>query len=663
MTKKEKRTLLTGLGLLGAGAGATTAANVVFPHSTQQEVEKLVDWGKNYDVNKYPLQEQLNNYLWHGSQSSAHKVFGIPIPEFMYQTREGPIFGHPWMLKAFPFLKDYRSQESYPRDDSFIYKHYNEFSKGPLAAYRQFIQERVNELKGSDTWEDVVKDAVTPTTQAETQRAIDRLPEKLQKFSPATVNKIFESRPNVLNEYLNDFLANRGITNESALTPTEQMSLLREYQNKFVQNLKPGDAAVGDAHNLLENFAGAHIKDYSQNYEWPFKNIKKYFHDVPTAAGYGLGAAGLGTLGYLAYKGLKNKAEARKNKKMSESFSTLGKKAADWLLKKAGIKDWLDKPENAHQKLIPILDELFSHHTTAGLLGAGAGGLTGYLATSKGGRNKKEKIRARQKSLKNALLGGFAGFGAGELGSNIFPAQSAALNEFLVKNLIRRPTGRIFTNVVEPFGYENSGKSLAELRKDFPSLLKAVIKDEPVWDIQKKHDPGYLEQLAARQPLMRDMFDLPLRGNVDAFTKIGPHRFKINPKTEAGKKMMEGFVNPDTIPHDYLTATGSRGVMPQPYHPDLGGFHETTLPGGGIKAQDLWDFGIDPWEGMGKSTNWVRYLINRMTKAPSYEANLTPAQVASRIGDWADTRSGFSSRQSTISDSPENFDPLYFKKI
>lgn len=264
-----------------------------------------------------------------------------------------------------------------------------------------------------------------------------------------------------------------------------------------------------------------------------------------------------------------------------------------YIQKRASVSDTIKKlfePAGTHKYVIPALDSILSHHTTAGLLGSGLGGLVGGIAGTKGKKNKA------------ALTGALAGGGLGLAGSFAAPETSKQLNNALISKLVRQPLGLVATNLVDPMGYYKEGPGGTADRPDprvtrIKSLSKPDIIHSIVNDTSRVDHGSGLNGI--RDPIYRMSFDLPPRGpHSDMFVRdVSTNDLHFNPLSESGKKMI------DAMGHSYDTSR---------WNDVLGNYATTKIKGKGVSYSDLWDFDLSPNEGLNTKANWIRYLVDRI---------------------------------------------------
>lgn len=300
------------------------------------------------------------------------------------------------------------------------------------------------------------------------------------------------------------------------------------------------------------------------------------------------------------------------------------------------IKDLKTNPEFVHNKVIPTLDKIFSHHTTSAGLGALGGGVVGALS------DKKNRLR-------NAALGAGVGASAGLGFSNGFPEQSERLNDTFVSHMLRKPIGKIITNIGEPRGYnqiELLKKKLVnnyvpeEIRPQLPinselnKILPTINKPKAYKDLAQSiyydkpwmHDTRDLSNAdKAREPLFREMFDLPQRYGKDIWNiernKTNLH-FEYNPKNEIGAQAL------DNILKEYSNKD-PRDIYAMSSYARAGG------AGKPVTYKDIWDFNLHPNETFDSSEKWIRYFIDRLIRKPEISGTINPeiaAQINATLG-------------------------------
>lgn len=322
-------------------------------------------------------------------------------------------------------------------------------------------------------------------------------------------------------------------------------------------------------------------------------------------------------------------------------------------------------PKYTQETALPILNKILSHNTGTTLTGTAAGGIAGALypgAESKKDRTWKNRIK---QILTGMGIGGATGYGI----SKITPETSKAINEFMVKNTLRKPFGRIFNNIVTPQGYGNEGESAGgKFDNSFfqsnkfwnnttnkPAYLpflkevaKAGLKDEPApWEVKQNTDgTSSWNNVPERRGVSRKMWDLPMR-DIDrigmntvypedskVFKQPGSSAISIIPGKSNSWKINrftpEGINYENKVYRDYgmdndqyqefLNNSKEKG----PLLYDASGLMGNYTPykkwnSDGSKVlgvDDTWDFGLHSNESLtsqnGSKINWIRYLVNKI---------------------------------------------------
>jgi hypothetical protein len=122
--------------------------------------------------------------------------------------------------------------------------------------------------------------------------------------------------------------------------------------------------------------------------------------------------------------------------------------------------------------------------------------------------------------------------------------------------------GRYATNIKQPYDYRLTGYG-----EDYPSIIKSVVKDRPSWI-----DENFFGQVAARDVLYREMFDLPTRTETSDIEKTGEKQYRLKDSPQP-RPMTSSKPFPHSMSgHDIL-----RGVYFQP------------TPEGNYRYDDVWD--------------------------------------------------------------------------
>jgi hypothetical protein len=234
-----------------------------------------------------------------------------------------------------------------------------------------------------------------------------------------------------------------------------------------------------------------------------------------------------------------------------------------------------------------------------GLGGLGAG-TAAYLATQPEPLKDLQDKRHRTDALTNLGLMAGGGTLAGTLaGQALHSRWGNEYPEGLVRNLIRRPVGRVVTNVAPPVGYGTREK--LQIIRDaggLPAAVKAVVTDKPLYarpdiirpGVDKEHmDAEDLWMAIQREPLYRSLFDLKPRviNNVDPYRAVAPYpgqpkRFfvrnpedKANLAAEAARASGAGDLGKTNLLATYLM----KGEGP-----------------GRVSYHDVWDLKLNPDE-------------------------------------------------------------------
>lgn len=236
------------------------------------------------------------------------------------------------------------------------------------------------------------------------------------------------------------------------------------------------------------------------------------------------------------------------------------------------------------------LDKIFTHNTTASLLGAGAGAGIGAIA------DKKHPWRG-------AGIGAASGAVAGMGASKAFPHQSQELNEGLVKHLLRQPAGRVLTNVISPVGYDqtNQLKDLAK-KHSLSDVIKSIWNDKPIYekDMLQNH-------YESREVPYRKAFDLEPRYGKDIYTTNSDKSISFNKRNPDGlNELLEVVLNPDSTHHH---------TMKQYYREDM--------PDGGVKYKDVWDWNFKPGARITHPQDVMRYFINRIANPQTIQGEVS----------------------------------------
>lgn len=260
------------------------------------------------------------------------------------------------------------------------------------------------------------------------------------------------------------------------------------------------------------------------------------------------------------------------------------------------IELWLEKKA---ELTTDKLDKVFNHHTMSALLGGGIGAGIGALSS------KKHRGQG-------ALIGGSLGAAGGYGLSDKFPETSENINQAIIKHLVRKPIGRIATNLIPPVGYQ----PINDLRDEYKEhglsgMAKSVYNDKPLYDTE--HNIGHIR----REVPYRRNFDLKPRFGKDVYQDNPDGSIGFNYKSKDGLNSLVEILDPG---------------MKQ--HPVMSNYSRTFRPDGGVHYKDVWDWDLhpnDPKDSLHntsiKSTiqNLARYLVNRSAKPTTIEGDMSPS--------------------------------------
>jgi hypothetical protein len=250
-------------------------------------------------------------------------------------------------------------------------------------------------------------------------------------------------------------------------------------------------------------------------------------------------------------------------------------------------------PETTHNKLIPILDNIFTHKTTGALAGAGLGAGAGLLL---GQKNKK---------LRSGLLGGLVGGGAGYGLSSAFPEQSKEINEKFIDSVIRKPVGRVLTNVWAPRTYTGEQQAGDLVRHTPKELYEAILKDKPAYGVDH------------REPLWRRSFGLEPRQYTDTYLPNGKDTWQFNPKDNFVK---ENIV-PDIAQSTYEKHLGNASNMYERHvmHAFQGNYDPSTNK---ASYYDPWDFNLHKNESLNSIPHALRFILDKLIKKQTMKGEI-----------------------------------------
>lgn len=268
--------------------------------------------------------------------------------------------------------------------------------------------------------------------------------------------------------------------------------------------------------------------------------------------------------------------------------------------------------------LKPTLKKLFSHNTVAGLTGGGIGAATGAVASK-----KKERWSG---ALKGGLFGSAVGLG----GSVALPEVSKQFTSGLL-SAVRRPVGRVVSNLVYPRSYETGGYEGEDVvnaktkweaifgKHKVKQLVDAIKKDKPIYKFDTERDMQDAKFNQAREYIFRKSFDLEPHKGME-FVK---DYFRTNSKGQleynrANPAMASTVANVDSMAMNALmgrllkTNGNSSGLGN-----DSGGVMGSFMPRYNIvddtvDVADPWDFALHPGEKLDNMSNLSRFFIDKL---------------------------------------------------
>ncbi len=269
-------------------------------------------------------------------------------------------------------------------------------------------------------------------------------------------------------------------------------------------------------------------------------------------------------------------------------------------------------PKFTHEVAIPLLDKVFSHNTATTLAGAGLGAGAGLLGTALSDDQKPKRW------LRNALLGGVAGAGAGGAASVLAPEMSKAVTD----RFVRQPIGKVITNWVDPYNYKED-KLKTILNTPPRELLRSLIKDKPVYlnpgagsSSESFDQTGY----SAREPIYRKGFSLPNRSA--AFENLYVDNFDgsigFNKGHSLGRSILDSIARQGE--KEWSAPINSTSIEDNPV---MGHYTRKILGNNAFAYNDTWDFDLHSNESLDSKENWARYFLNNISKPISMQGIVT----------------------------------------
>lgn len=273
------------------------------------------------------------------------------------------------------------------------------------------------------------------------------------------------------------------------------------------------------------------------------------------------------------------------------------------------LKTKFSDPAFTHRVAIPTMNRVFSHNTASTLLGAGLGVGGGLLGTALQSNQRPKKWG------RNALLGGILGAGAGGAASLLAPEASKAVTH----HLIRQPAGRVITNLVDPYNYqEDKFKRVSET--PLPKLLRAVTDDQPLYlnPMAGKSSPSFDSTgYSLREPLYRKIFGLPNRSkNFSTLYAENPDgSVRFNQSHPLGSSLLDSIASQGPVAQQGADSIGAPiGTTTVHTNPALGHYLRKIVDTDQYQYDDTWDFALNPHEALDSRAHWLRYLLDNLTQ-------------------------------------------------
>lgn len=204
--------------------------------------------------------------------------------------------------------------------------------------------------------------------------------------------------------------------------------------------------------------------------------------------------------------------------------------------------------------------------------------------------------------------------------------------------LLSKGTGRVVTNLIEPFNYDLD-KQLAFLKKQkLKNLIKAVYKDTPIYEGSETNRMLANLNIAPKGPYSprevpyRKMFGLKPRAFKDFFVEDagspGVLRYsRTNPAAKRELRNIEGVLNTkkrvDGLPGGKFTLknTGSTGGS-------------ISIDDAG-NLTDRWDFAVNSADELKKRDPWIRGLLEMMSNPYTLKDRANLSELAQKLENRA----------------------------
>lgn len=298
--KPKKRTGVKGTAIALGGTAAAIPTGLALSRFaenalTQEDRNRIQPFIDQPKLNAQILQNEppeeaakkvLGTYLATGSEAAKAHPMGVSTGGFMKHIRSGP-----WMNWVKP-LQVWKWDDGNPRD----YQHYQQFSQGPIDAYKQFTQEHYDDVAGEVANR---TQKMLPPTSWDKLTDYNSFPEKLQEIAATKLqpNEIaaHPEKIQAIKDKLLEFVNNK----DYQYLPTEHQSNILTSFDNYLKNTDPELYKFKDAIDL---HSGVAARSHADVYGAFAKTMKGALHTAPKIIGPTLAVGGALGSGYLLHK-------------------------------------------------------------------------------------------------------------------------------------------------------------------------------------------------------------------------------------------------------------------------------------------------------------------------------------------------------------------------